>query len=199
MTRIRPILLATAAALSLGLPARRRRRGAPNPARRGSRAMPSRPRPVRRTATSRPRPRRPNAGYKPLLPNQTRAPTPSEATKVDVATVAQGLASPWALEFLPDGRMIVTEKAGKIRIVGKDGSLGQPLAGVPKVDARGQGGLLDIALSPSFASDRLDLHQLFRAPREGQRHHGGEGQARGERRLGQARRLQGHLPADADL
>ncbi|GJE41075.1 PQQ-dependent sugar dehydrogenase [Methylobacterium soli] len=165
MTRIRPILLATAAALSLGLPARAQETG-------GAEPRPSR---VEGDAFSAPssaadgnkpaETQAPNAGYKPLLPNQTRAPTPSEATKVDVATVAQGLASPWALEFLPDGRMIVTEKAGKIRIVGKDGSLGQPLAGVPKVDARGQGGLLDIALSPSFASDRL-VYISYSEPRE---------------------------------
>ena len=95
----------------------------------------------------------PNTGYKPLLPNQTRSPKPAEATKVDVATVAKGLASPWAMEFLPDGRMIVTEKAGKIRILAKDGTVGPAIAGVPKVDARGQGGLLDIALGPTFATD----------------------------------------------
>jgi len=95
----------------------------------------------------------PNAPYKPLLPNQTRAPKPAADAKVDVATVAKGLASPWAMEFLPDGRMIVTEKAGKIRIVGKDGTVGPAIAGVPKVDARGQGGLLDIALAPTFATD----------------------------------------------
>ena len=95
----------------------------------------------------------PNTAYKPLLPNQTRAPKPAEAVTVDVATVAKGLASPWAMEFLPDGRMIVTEKAGKIRIVAKDGTVGPAIAGVPKVDARGQGGLLDIVLGPSFATD----------------------------------------------
>lgn len=95
----------------------------------------------------------PNTGYKPLLPNQTRAPKPAEATAVAVATVAKGLASPWAMEFLPDGRMIVTEKAGKIRIVAKDGTVGPAIAGVLKVDARGQGGLLDIVLGPAFASD----------------------------------------------
>jgi len=96
----------------------------------------------------------PNTGYKPLLPNQTRAPQPAQATGVEVATAVKGLAHPWALEFLPDGRMIVTEKAGKIRIVAKDGKVGEPVAGVPKVDPRGQGGLLDIALSPSFVADR---------------------------------------------
>nr|WP_246412810.1 PQQ-dependent sugar dehydrogenase [Methylobacterium brachythecii] len=107
----------------------------------------------------------PNTDYKPLLPNQTRAPQPAQKTEVDVASVAKGLASPWALEFLPDGRMIVTEKAGKIRIVSKEGAVGDPIAGVPKVDSRGQGGLLDIALSPSFAADRL-VYISYSEPRE---------------------------------
>jgi glucose/arabinose dehydrogenase len=107
----------------------------------------------------------PNTGYKPLLPNQTRAPKPAEATQVEVATVVKGLASPWAMEFLPDGRMIVTEKAGKIRLVAKDGTVGPGLSGVPKVDARGQGGLLDIALSPSFSSDRTVFFS-YSEPRE---------------------------------
>ncbi len=107
----------------------------------------------------------PNTDYKPLLPNQTRAPEPAQKTAFEVAPVAKGLDSPWAMEFLPDGRMIVTEKAGKIRIVGKDGALGPAVTGVPKVDARGQGGLLDIALSPSFASDRL-VYISYSEPRE---------------------------------
>lgn len=108
---------------------------------------------------------RPNTEYKPLLPNQTRAPQPAQKTEFEVATVVKGLESPWAMEFLPDGRMIVTEKAGKIRLVGKDGAIGATVAGVPKVDARGQGGLLDIALSPSFASDRL-VYFSYAEPRE---------------------------------
>ena len=106
-----------------------------------------------------------NTGYKPLLPNQTRAPMPAKATEVEVATAVKGLASPWALEFLPDGRMIVTEKAGKIRLIAKDGTVGAPVTGVPKVDARGQGGLLDVALSPGFASDRT-IYFSYAEPRE---------------------------------
>ncbi|MCJ2082716.1 PQQ-dependent sugar dehydrogenase [Methylobacterium sp. J-090] len=107
----------------------------------------------------------PNTTYKPLLPNQTRAPKPAEATKVKTETVAKGLDSPWALEFLPDGRMLVTEKAGTMRIVAKDGTPGAPIPGVPKVDARGQGGLLDVALSPSFVADRL-IYFSYAEPRE---------------------------------
>ncbi|CAO4146487.1 Aldose sugar dehydrogenase YliI [Methylorubrum aminovorans] len=106
-----------------------------------------------------------NTEYKPLLPNQTRAPEPAQKTEVETAVVAKGLDSPWAMEFLPDGRMIVTEKAGKIRIVAKDGTVGQPVAGVPKVDPKGQGGLLDIALSPSFAADRT-IYFSYSEPRD---------------------------------
>lgn len=107
----------------------------------------------------------PNSPYKPLLPNQTRAPKPEKATAVKTETVAKGLESPWALEFLPDGRMLVTEKAGKMVVVAKDGTVGAPIAGVPKVDAKGQGGLLDVALSPSFVADRL-IYISYSEPRE---------------------------------
>jgi len=107
----------------------------------------------------------PNTEYKPLLPNQTRAPEPTQKAQVETAVFAKGLDSPWAMEFLPDGRVIVTEKAGKIRIVSKDGTPGQPVAGVPKVDPKGQGGLLDIALSPSFASDRT-VYFSYSEPRD---------------------------------
>ena len=69
-------------------------------------------------------------------------------------TVAGGLEHPWGLEFLPDGRMIVTERPGRLRIVTKDGKISAPLSGVPRVVAQGQGGLLDVALDPNFASNR---------------------------------------------
>ncbi|HKT59978.1 MAG TPA: PQQ-dependent sugar dehydrogenase [Gemmatimonadales bacterium] len=74
---------------------------------------------------------------------------------VRVETVARGLDHPWALEFLPDGRMLVTERPGRLRIVMPNGRISQPLAGVPKVQASGQGGLLDVALDPQFAENRL--------------------------------------------
>jgi len=82
---------------------------------------------------------------------QTGAPV-AEKTSVKVETVAKGLENPWGLQFLPDGRMIVTERPGRVRIVGKDGKLSPPVSGVPKVHARGQGGLLDIRLAPDFSS-----------------------------------------------
>ncbi len=85
-----------------------------------------------------------------------RSPTPSSTSGVVRAeTVARGLEHPWGLAFLPDGRMLVTERPGRLRLVGTDGALSAPLAGVPPVVASGQGGLLDVALDPRFAENRL--------------------------------------------
>jgi glucose/arabinose dehydrogenase len=75
--------------------------------------------------------------------------------EVVVETVARNLQNPWGLTFLPDNRMLVTEKAGRLRIVSADGTVSAPLGGVPKVHARGQGGLLDVTLSPGFSQNRL--------------------------------------------
>ena len=77
------------------------------------------------------------------------------AGTVHVTTHVEGLSHPWALAFLPDGGLLVTERAGSLRHVAADGTLSPPLAGVPVVDARGQGGLLDVALDPDFPSNRL--------------------------------------------
>jgi aldose sugar dehydrogenase len=96
-----------------------------------------------------------------------RSPTPrSIEAPVRVETVARGLEHPWGLEFLPDGRMIVTERPGRLRIVTPDGHLSEPLSGVPRVFAEGQGGLLDVALSPAFAKDRM-VYLSFSEPGEG--------------------------------
>ncbi len=78
----------------------------------------------------------------------------TRAGQLKLETVARGLVHPWGLAFLPDGRMLVTERPGRLRIVGADGSLSAPIAGVPAVFAEGQGGLLDVALGPNFAADR---------------------------------------------
>jgi glucose/arabinose dehydrogenase len=68
-----------------------------------------------------------------------------------IRTVTEGLERPWALAFLPDGRMLVTERPGRMRVVGKDGKLDPtPVAGLPRVDAQGQGGLLDVVLHPNY-------------------------------------------------
>jgi glucose/arabinose dehydrogenase len=83
------------------------------------------------------------------------AATGTAAQPLNPVVVARGLEFPWALAFLPDGRMLVTERPGRMRIVERDGKLGAPLAGVPPVVAAGQGGLLDVVLHPQFASNQL--------------------------------------------
>lgn len=83
--------------------------------------------------------------------------SPQPASREDVVraqTFTSGLVHPWALAFMPDGRLLVTERPGRLRIVGTDGMLSAPLAGVPTVYAEGQGGLLDVALDPQFATNR---------------------------------------------
>jgi glucose/arabinose dehydrogenase len=79
----------------------------------------------------------------------------SDTGEVVVETVASGLNHPWGLAFLPDGRMLVTERPGRLRIVSTDGQPSQPLTGLPRIAARGQGGLLDVALDPNFPENRL--------------------------------------------
>ncbi|MFL5001376.1 MAG: PQQ-dependent sugar dehydrogenase [Xanthobacteraceae bacterium] len=78
---------------------------------------------------------------------------PSSAGNLMVETIATGLSHPWSLSFLPDGRLVVTERAGRMRIVGKDGKLSPALAGVPQVFARGQGGLHDVMLDRDYAQN----------------------------------------------
>jgi aldose sugar dehydrogenase len=80
----------------------------------------------------------------------------TDKAEVVVETVARGLQNPWGLAFLPDGRMLVTERSGRLRVVSAAGQLSEPLGGtLPRVAARGQGGLLDVALDPNFAQNRL--------------------------------------------
>ena len=79
----------------------------------------------------------------------------SEHGLLRVTTVARGLENPWALAFLPDGRMLVTERPGRMRVIARDGTLGAPLANLPAVFAQGQGGLLDVVLDRDFATSRV--------------------------------------------
>ena len=85
---------------------------------------------------------------------------------VRLVTVAEGLEHPWGIAFLPDGRALVTERPGRLRILAADGKVGEPLAGVPAVQAVNQGGLLDVALDPDFASNRL-VYLSYTEPRDG--------------------------------
>ncbi|WP_025809019.1 PQQ-dependent sugar dehydrogenase [Pseudomonas chlororaphis] len=80
----------------------------------------------------------------------------SEQGPLSLTPVVEGLDHPWALAFLPDRQgILVTERPGNLRLVGADGKLSAPLGGVPQVWAKGQGGLLDVVLSPDFKQDRL--------------------------------------------
>ena len=87
----------------------------------------------------------------------------TSARSATVETIASGLEHPWALAFLPDGSMLVTERPGRLRLI-KDGKVSESLENVPEVFARGQGGLLDIALHPDFANNRM-IYLSFAEPR----------------------------------
>lgn len=111
--------------------------------------------------------RAPNApDQKPTFPGQTRACAVASNVAFDVVVLAKGLEHPWAVEPLPGGDLLVTERPGRMRIVAASGGVGEPIQGLPAVAARGQGGLLDVALSPAFDSDRT-LFWSYSEPREG--------------------------------
>lgn len=113
-----------------------------------------------------------NAGLR--SPTPKGSPLPGRVTEV-----AKGLEHPWGLAFLPDGRIVVTERPGRLRIVARDGKLSAPLTGVPRVMAQGQGGLLDVTLDPAFAKNQI-LYLSYAEPGEG----GAAGTAVARARLG---------------
>jgi glucose/arabinose dehydrogenase len=93
-------------------------------------------------------------GQQPASQGQTRACAVTSTVQPEVTVLARGLVHPWAVEPLPGGDLLVTERPGRLRIVSARGQVGDPISGLPAVDARGQGGLLDVALSPTFETDR---------------------------------------------
>ena len=107
-----------------------------------------------------------NPDQQPAFAGQTRAPGVKTEQAMSHTVVASGLVHPWGLAALPDGRWLVTEKPGRLRIVTAQGQVGEPVAGLPAVDARGQGGLLDVIVGPSFAQDRM-IYWSYAEPREG--------------------------------
>lgn len=109
--------------------------------------------------------RAPNGkGQTPAFENQTRAPQPAKAVEIKAEVIAKGLPHLWAMEFLPDGRMLVTAKDGGIYIVDPKGGT-REVEGVPEVASAGQGGLLDVALAPDFEQSRL-IYFSFSEPRD---------------------------------
>jgi len=103
---------------------------------------------------------------RPAFEGQTRAPGVRTEAALTHTVVASGLVEPWGLALLPDGNWLVTERPGRLRIVTAQGQVGEPIAGLPAVDARGQGGLLDVILSPTFAQDRM-IYWSYAEPRDG--------------------------------
>jgi len=110
--------------------------------------------------------RPPNTDYKPAFPGQTRAPAVRSDVALQVTPAVTGLDRPWAVDFLPGGEMVITELEGRMRIAGRDGRLSAPVAGLPKVDARGQGGLLDVAVDPDFGRNQT-IFFSYSEPRQG--------------------------------
>ena len=111
--------------------------------------------------------REPNGtDFNPAFVGQTRIGGLQSDFELEISEVAKDIASGWAFEFLPDQRILVTERQGTLRIVDKDGNLSDPLKNVPKVFFQGQGGLLDVALDPQFATNRT-IYWTYAEPREG--------------------------------
>jgi glucose/arabinose dehydrogenase len=102
----------------------------------------------------------------PAFPGQTRAPGVRTEVALAHTVVASGLEEPWGLALLPDGRWLVTERPGRLRIITAAGAVSEPVAGLPAVDAQGQGGLLDVVTGPTFADDRM-IYWSYAEPREG--------------------------------
>lgn len=103
---------------------------------------------------------------KPAFAGQTRAPERSAGVAFEVSTLAKGLDHPWGLAFLPDGRMLVTERPGRLRLVETNGRLSAPIEGLLPLVAVGQGGLLDVALDPDFAQNSL-IYWTYSEPQPG--------------------------------
>ncbi|PTA50692.1 oxidoreductase [Shewanella morhuae] len=91
----------------------------------------------------------------------------TEAGNIQIKTIAEGLENIWGMAFLPDGNMLVTERAGRMRIVSTTGKVGEPLTGLPPMYAKGQGGLLDVVLAPDFATSQK-IYFSYAEPAEGE-------------------------------
>lgn len=106
----------------------------------------------------------PNTDFAPAFAGQTRAPEARSGVTIGAEVIATGLRHPWAIAFLPDGRMLVSERRGRLYVITRAGRVSQPVEGLPEVHARGQGGLLDVVVGPTFATDRL-IYWSYAEPR----------------------------------
>ncbi|MFY0568675.1 PQQ-dependent sugar dehydrogenase [Archangium lansingense] len=104
--------------------------------------------------------------FEPAFPGQTRAPEVKSKTAFQVTEIASGFRNPWAIAFLPEQRMLVTVKSGALYIVTPQGAKSPAVTGLPSVDARGQGGLLDVEVGPDYAQSGL-IYWTYYEPRQG--------------------------------
>lgn len=110
---------------------------------------------------------RPNTSYKPAFEGQTRIRAVVTKTPYEAKVLTSSLQSPWGIVSLPDGRFMVTEKGGTMRMVSASGTVGEAIKGIPEVNSRGQGGLLGICIDPSFATNRMVYWAFSEALAEG--------------------------------
>ncbi len=111
--------------------------------------------------------REPNTNYQPAFEGQTRISGVKTTTPYEAKIIAEGLSSPWAVTALPDGRLLITQKAGTLRIATTTGSVGAHITGFPAVDDRSQGGLLDVAPAPDFETSRMLYFTLAESTPQG--------------------------------
>lgn len=97
----------------------------------------------------------PNNSYSPAFAGQTRIAGIKTKTPLDVKVLAEGLKRPWGMTVLPDGRLLITEKIGTMRIITTAGKVSEPITGLPEVNSGGQGGLLGLTIDPAFAKNRI--------------------------------------------
>lgn len=95
-----------------------------------------------------------NTSFEPAFPEQFRAPAAASEFQVEASSLAGPLVHPWGIAALPDGGYLVTERPGRLRHVAEDGTISEPISGVPEVASQRQGGLLDVALGPDFSESR---------------------------------------------
>ncbi|MCH5716236.1 PQQ-dependent sugar dehydrogenase [Niabella hibiscisoli] len=107
-----------------------------------------------------------NSTFQPAFEGQTRVAGMKTSTELDIKVISEGLVNPWGIAVLPDGRLLITEKGGTLRIATTGGELSTPILGLPAVSSEGQGGLLGITLDPDFGSNRM-VYWVFSEKAEG--------------------------------